>query len=421
MQVDTQMSTDTEVLIIGGGVIGVCCAHYLAEAGCRVALMEKGEICSGCSEANAGLIAASQSIPLAAPGVIRKALKWMLDPASPFYLKPRLDLGLFRWLWRFRAACTEERMRRGLALLRDLGRASQQLLGELAAIQDIGFTVHRNGLLKPFVTEEGFEEGVAEAELLKEFGIEANTLGADEARAMLPDAPPSLVGATHFPGDGHLDPAEFVGKLAQHAEARGAVIHTNAEVVGFESEGRRIVKVRTQGGEFRADHVVLAAGAWSAPLARKLGLRLPVQPAKGYAVTLPAEAPSDAVPLLLGEAKVAVTPLGDRVRFSGTLEFAGMDLSLNERRLDAIRRAGRQFRPVPGDERGETWAGLRPCTPDGLPLVGRTRAFENLLVATGHATKGICLGPITGKIIAQLICDEKPVLDPAGLNPDRFG
>jgi D-amino-acid dehydrogenase len=413
------MNAETDVLIVGGGVIGVCCARALAEAGREVTLLEKGEIASGCSEANAGLIAASQCVPLAAPGVIAKALRWMLQPESPFYLRPRLDPGLLRWLWRFRAACREDRMRRGLAVLRDLTAASQHHIEELAAREELDLTYRRHGLLKPWATEKGFQEGMAEARLLQEFGIEAQVLDAAEAQARLPAGAPAVAGAVFFPGDGHVVPAAFVRALASAAQAAGARLLTGTEAVGFETDGRRITGVRTSRGEFGAEHVVLAAGAGSHRLGRMLGLRLPLQPAKGYSVTVPVEGEPPSAPLLLGEAKVAVTPLGGAVRFSGTLEFAGMDLAVNERRLGAVRRAGARFCPVAGAI-GEAWAGLRPCTPDGLPLIGRTRRWENLLIAAGHATKGMCLGPLTGRLIAQHVIGEEPDMDLAPLSPDRW-
>ena len=411
------MRTDQDVVVIGGGVIGVCAAQALAEAGRKVALLERGEIASGCSGGNAGLIAASHSIPLAAPGVVRKALRWMFDPESPFYLKPRLDFGLLAWLWRFHRACTTTRMRRGLAVLRDLNRASKRLLDELAAGEDLQFTYGREGLLEVFTTQKGCEEGIGQAELLGEFGIEAKVLDAAEVLGRLPEALPAVLGGVFFPGDGHVDPAELVTALARRAERRGATVRTSTEVLGLKSDGPRISAVETTRGEFRARHVVLAAGAWSPSLARPLGIRLPVQPAKGYSITVARPPACPALPLLLGEAKVAVTPLGERLRFSGTLEFAGLDLSINRRRVDAIHRAVRQYHRC--GEEGEVveiWRGLRPCTPDGLPLVGRTRRYD-----TWNWSVNVPRGPVTGKLVAQLICGEEPLLDPAPLDPARFG
>jgi len=410
-----------DVLVIGGGVIGVCVAYYLTQAGRQVTLVEKGEICSGCSSGNAGLIAPSHSIPLPAPGVLRKALKWMFDPESPFYLKPRLDLDLLWWLWRFRAACKRTRMRRAMPILRDLNHASKELYDELASDDDLRFAYEQKGLLELFVTEQGARECTKAAELLQEFGIELNLLDAAQARAMAPNALPAVLGGVYSPGDVHIDPAEFTTQLARLAESRGARLRTSTEVLGFETSARRVSAVVTTRGDFCPHHVVLAAGAWSASLAKGLGIKLPVQPAKGYSITVTRPAKAPRVPLLLSEAKVAVTPFGETLRFAGTLELAGLDLSINRRRVAAIRRAVRKYhRCHEGGELIEIWRGLRPCTPDGLPVIGRSAAYEDLIIATGHGMKGICLAPITGNLVAQLVCDEEPLLDLTPLSPERF-
>lgn len=408
-------------VVIGGGVIGVCAAYYLARDGVTVTLVEKGDIAAGSSYGNAGLVVPSHSIPLAAPGVWWKGLRWMANPESPLYIKPRLDGELLRWLLRFRAACTESHLHRAVPLLRDLGYESRALYRELAKVAGLDFGYRENGVLQVFRTEKGLAEGVHEAEVLTSAGIPVRPLDAAAARALEPALALSVVGAVLFADDAQLVPDAFVTGLAHVAEKLGVQVRRSTEVIGVRMAGSRIVAVETTRGDLEADAIVLAAGSWSADLVRPLGLRLPVQPAKGYSVTYRRPPAGPWIPLLLGEAKMAVTPMGDTLRFAGTLELAGLDLSINRRRVDALVRSARHYLAgVDPLESIEVWRGLRPCTPDGLPIVGRPAGLQNLLVATGHAMIGMSLGPITGRLVAQLVSGEPPSIDVVALSPDRF-
>jgi D-amino-acid dehydrogenase len=408
-------------LVIGGGVIGVCAAYYLARDGVTVTLVEKGDIAAGSSYGNAGLVVPSHSIPLAAPGVWWKGLRWMANPESPLYIKPRLDGELLRWLLRFRAACTERHLHRAVPLLRDLGYESRALYRELATVAGLDFGYRENGVLQVFRTEKGLAEGVHEAEVLTSAGILVRPLDAAAARALEPALAPSVVGAVLFADDAQLVPDAFVTGLAHVAEKLGVQVRRSTEVIGLRMARGRIVAVETTRGDLEADAIVLAAGSWSPDLVRPLGLRLPVQPAKGYSVTYRRPPAGPRIPLLLGEAKMAVTPMGDTLRFAGTLELAGLDLSINRRRVDALVRSARDYLAGADPlEVLEIWRGLRPCTPDGLPIVGRPAGLQNLLVATGHAMIGMSLGPVTGKLVAQLVSGERPSIDVAALSPDRF-
>ncbi|HKZ87466.1 MAG TPA: FAD-dependent oxidoreductase [Anaerolineae bacterium] len=415
------MEPHDDILVIGGGVIGVCSAYYLAEKGQRVTLVEQSGIAAGSSYGNAGLIVPSHSIPLAALGVLTQGLRWLLDPESPFYIKPRFDFALFGWLLRFAGASREGPMRQAIPVLRDLGQASLALFDELAALDGLEFGYERKGSLLIYTTRRGYESGVEEAHLLNEFDVAAQPLDAAQVRQLEPNVLPGITGGVYFPTDTHLRPADFVQRLAAHAEKMGACIRTKTEVLGFETSGRKVVRVKTTRGDFVPAQVVLAAGAWTPAVARDLRLRVPIQAAKGYSITIRRPDKSPAIPLLLGEARVAVTPMGDVLRLAGTLEFAGLDLSINSRRVAAIQRAAKSY--LPGLERIEPleiWRGLRPCTPDGLPIVGQARGFDNLIVAAGHAMVGMTLGPITGKLVAQLVCGEKTDVNVRALRLERF-
>ena len=413
-------------MVVGGGVIGVCAAYYLARAGASVMLVERGDIAAGSSYGNAGLIVPSHAIPLAAPGVLWRGLRWMADPESPFWIKPRLDPALLGWLWRFRRHCTEAHVRRALPVLRDLSRASLALYEELAALPGLDFGFRRDGVLMVFATRAGMEGGRHEAQQLEQAGIVAKVLDGAATRALEPALAHDVTGAVHFPDDAHVTPDRFVRGLARVAEGLGVRLRTHTEVLGFSLEGGRLRAVETTRGALLCDQVVLAAGSWSPGLGRALGLALPVQAAKGYSITYEAPAAGPRMPLLLGEARAAITPMraeaGPILRIGGTLELAGLDLSINRRRVDAVRRGFRRYLALPEEPPlVEIWRGLRPCTPDGLPLVGRPRARDNVVVATGHAMIGMSLGPVTGKLVAGLVTGERPAADLAPLDPDRFG
>ena len=412
-------------MVVGGGVVGVCAAYYLARGGAAVTLVERGEVAAGSSYGNAGLVVPSHAVPLAAPGVLWRGLKWLANPESPFWIRPRLDPALVSWLWRFQRHCTEAHVRRAMPVIRDLSHASLARYEELAALPGFDFGFRRDGLLTVYRTAAGLEGGRHEAELLASVGIAAKLLDAPAARALEPALAPGVVGALHFPDDAHLTPDRFVRGLARVAAGLGVRVQTQTEALGFLRAGRRITAVETTRGPLPADEVVLAAGAWSPGLARGLGLALPIQAAKGYSLTYQASPDGPRMPLTAAEARFAVTPMrtqtGATLRLAGTLELAGLDLSINRRRVDAIRRAAPGYVRVP-DEAPlvEIWRGLRPCTPDGLPLLGRPRAWDNLVLAAGHAMIGMSLGPVTGHLVAALVTGERPALDLSALDPDRF-
>ena len=345
----------------------------------------------------------------------------MLDPVSPLYIKPRLDRELLSWLRRFRAACKEAPMRRAIPTLLELQAGSLGLYQELDAREDLNFGFQRKGWLQIFKSESSRKKGIKEAELLGEFGLSPKLLNAEEVHAFEPNLLPSVVGGVNYPEDAQLVPDRFVKQLASIVEGQGAKLRTFTEVLGLETSGGRISTVVTTRGDYRPDQVVLAAGAWSPVLVRELGLRIPIQAAKGYSVTIKSPSTCPRRPLMLFEKKIAASPMGEMLRFAGTLELAGLDLSINRPRVDAITRSAREYLPGLDDmELIEIWRGLRPATPDGIPIIGRTRQLENLIVASGHGMIGISLGPMTGKLVSQIVSGEPPVVDLTPLSLERF-
>jgi len=410
-----------DVIIIGGGVVGVCIAYYTALEGASVLLLEKGRVGCGSSYGNAGLLVPSQCIPLPSPGVIAQGVRYLFDPGGPFYVRPRPDLELARWFWRFCRCCNERHLHHSIGVFRKLNTESLELHTELAAAGGSHYEFKQDGILSLFIDDREFSESLEYSSRVRIYGIETSVFSGKEIREMEPSIGQKVVGGLLHRMDGCLDPAAFVSWLAGEAKSRGAVFLENTEVFWLETDRRRVTKIVTTHGDFTAEQVVLAGGAWNAQLAGYLGTRIPIQAAKGYSLTFhpPKNAPK--VPFLLEEARVAVTPYAESLRLAGTLELAGMDLGINRRRLETIQ--SRTFQYMPRLEIGEIkeiWRGLRPCTPDGLPILGRIRPYENALMAGGHGTKGMLLGPITGKYICRMLGGESIGMLERSLKPNRF-
>lgn len=411
------------VVVIGGGVIGLSVAARCAGRGHRVTLVDATPRTRGSSLGNAGMVVPSHFVPLAAPGMVAMGIKWMGNPESPFYVKPRFSLDLLRWGYRFWRASTPAKVRRAAPVLRDLHLASRAAYAELAdAGENLGLV--KNGLLMLCKSPEVFHEEVETARTACRLGLNAKILDAAQAASLEPGIEMDIHGAIHYAEDCHLDPWRYVESREQALLAAGGQLVYDARATDWRMRGRTIESLLTTAGEIVGDQYVLAGGAWSPELARRLGLRLPLQAGKGYSVTHPHPVQMPRICAILVEARVAVTPLGSALRFGGTMEIAGMDERINPRRVQGILKSIPNYYPAfsAGDFAGiEPWQGLRPCSPDGLPYLGRTRVADNLLVATGHAMMGLSLAPVTGQIIAAMIDHEPSPIDLELLSPDRFG
>jgi D-amino-acid dehydrogenase len=408
-----------DVAVIGGGAVGVCAALELARRGARVGLLERGpELAFGCSAGNAGLICPSHATPLANPAALREGLRWMWKPDSPFYLRPRP--AVLPWIARFVAASTPDRARASARVIRALTVDSLAMHVELAE-HGLDTGLERRGSLNVCETKQGFAAASEEAAEAVREGLRAEVLEGARARELEPALTQAPAGAVYYPDDAHCDPFRFVQAVGAAAQEAGAAIRTRVEVLGFRRRDGRIEAVATTGGDVACGSVVLAAGAWTPELARGVGLFVPVEGGKGYHVDLEPAEGDPRIPTWFRETRVIATPLAGRLRLAGTLELAGLDLSIDRRRVDAIVRAGR--RGIAGVEgRGviEVWRGLRPCSPDGVPIVGRPEASENLVLATGHGMMGLTLAPVTGKLVAEVVTGEEPSHDLKPLRPDRF-
>ena len=418
------MAKGGNIVIIGGGAIGLCTAYYLLQHGIKSTVIDKGEMGHGSSLHNAGYISPSHFVPLAAPGIISQGLKWMLDPVSPFYVKPRFNGEFISWAWKFRKSCSHENVERAAPLLRDLSHTSSLLFEEMALVDGMSFEFVKKGLLILFRTERGRAAQLEEAHLAHKYGVGALFLEKSDVQALVPEIEIKASGGLYFPHDRHITPAKFVAHLVRYLEANGVQLMKETEVTSFVSSGRKIESIKTTAGDIPADEVVLAGGAWSSLMARSLGIALPVQAGKGYSVTIRRPDRKPLIPMIFSEARVAITPMGDTMRFAGTMEIAGLDLSITQRRVDAILNSVPKYIGGFSQEDfkdGEVWAGLRPVSPDGVPFIGRFKRYPNLIAATGHAMIGITLAPVTGSIVADMIHGEPPAFDMKLLDPDRFG
>jgi D-amino-acid dehydrogenase len=410
--------------IIGGGIIGLSSAYYLVKSGHKVTIIDKGDMTDGCSFGNAGMIVPSHFIPLAAPGMISKGIRWMLRSTSPFYVKPRFDGDLLKWGWQFYKHSSEEHVSRSAPALRDLSLLSRSLYAEWKNDLPFDFGYKERGLMMLFQSKETGQEESESAHVANELGIEARVLSPEEVQYMEPEVKVNVRGGVYFPGDTHLTPQVLVKSLISHLKGSGVTFITSAEVTDVRVRGRKIEALIASGQSHSFDEYILAAGSWSGLLAKKfskLSLKLPMQAGKGYSFTLDNVARNIRIPSILLEARVAVTPMGRSLRFGGTMEIGGINHEINHNRVRGIVDAIPKYYPeMKVNFPDKIWHGFRPCSPDGLPFIGRSIVIENLVVATGHSMMGMSLGPATGKIVSALVDAKQPDVDIAMFNAERF-
>jgi len=414
-----------KVVVIGGGVIGLSSAYFLQEAGHSVTVIDQTDISNNCSYGNAGYVCPSHFVPLATPGIVKQGLKWMLNPESPFYVKPRLSWSLMQWGLKFMQMATPENVEKAAMPLKDFALVSQHWYEEWAKLPQFKFAYEHKGLLEIFQTDKVADHSHHLVKKAHELGLtDTRLLNQEELFALEPQHKMNAIGAVYFACDAHLYPNKLMKQLMEDLKSKGVEFCLGETVKSFEKENGKIKSVITDKTKYTPDAVVLATGSWSREMVQQLGITMPLMPGRGYSITLENSPYQTNYPSVLVEGRVALTPMdGNKMRFGGTMEITTTQAPPQMNRVVGVLKAVKKFFPefdIPTPSWEQVWYGYRPCSADGLPYLGRSRKIQNLVVATGHSMIGLSLGAGTGKLVAEII-DEKPTsIDISFYNPERF-
>jgi D-amino-acid dehydrogenase len=413
-----------QAVVIGGGVVGASCAYYLVKQGRSVTLIDRGTFGSKCSHGNCGYVSPSHILPLTSPGAITKSLKALVMPNGPFKIRPRFDPSLWSWLLKFAANCTQEKMIEIGHARQTILNSSRGLYSELMSgvLKDCEWT--EDGLLFVFKTPGEFEHYAATDQLLKsEYGLAARPIDSDELIRMEPALKPGLAGAWHYAIDAHLRPDRLMSAWNKTLRDLGVTILEKTEFLDFEPAATldRTCAVETSAGRIPTENVVVATGAWTPQLKTQLGTPIPIQPGKGYSITMDRPAICPRYPMIFEEDRVAITPWPSGYRIGSTMEFTGYDASINRKRLSLLKNGATRYLHEPmGKPIVEEWAGFRPMSADELPIIGPSLRFGNVYIAAGHGMLGLSMGAATGKLVSEMICGQLPHIDPTPYSPRRF-
>lgn len=412
-----------KVVVVGAGIVGLSTAYFLQKKGIEVTVIDNTDGSDNCSHGNAGYVSPSHIIPLASPGIISQGIKWMINPESPFYIKPRLNADLIRWGLLFKKASTQARVDAAIPVLNQMTLLSKKYYEQILQEESIEAGYSNEGLLMLCKKESTLHHEIEVANIGKDMGIETSVLSKEETEKLEPGLEMDIVGSVLFKCDAWMTPGVFMKELKKRLIKMGVKIEFNTTFTGAKIEKNKIVAIETNRGDFSADEFVLATGSWSPILAKKLGVAIPMQAGKGYSFMIKDPVHQTKLPSILVEARVATTPMLDGLRFAGTMEIAGTQLDINPVRVRGIVNSISKYMPqfkAQDFSQIQPWAGLRPCTPDGLPYIGRTSKYSNLIIGTGHAMLGFTLGPVTGQLLSQEVLKEKLDIYSPLIRVDRF-
>ena len=399
----------------------MCSAYYLVKEGHQVIVVDQSSMDHGASYVNAGYLTPSHFIPLAAPGVMKQGLRYMFDRASPLFIRPRLNRYFLEWAWAFNRSCSVSNVAQSIKIIKDINLWSADLFSEIRSSEGFTFQLENKGLLILCLTEKMLEEELRLSHIASEEGLEVKQLSTSEINTMEPNVTLNTIGAVHYQCDWHTTPHEFMKEMYDWLKTKGVIFYKNEQVVDIQASDGVIEKIITSNDSFTADEFVLAAGSWSDLLSRKLGIRILLEAGKGYRINVDKHT-GITIPTVLAEAKVAVTPMNGFTRFAGTMEIAGVNHKINRVRVDAIAEAAHRYYPdisISNDEKEQAACGLRAISPDGKPYIGKSSKCNNLTIATGHAMMGWSMAPATGKLVAEIISEEKASFEIDPFSPDR--
>ena len=413
----------SDVVVIGGGIIGLACAYYLNQAGREVCLIEKTTVGGddAASYGNCGLLFFSDLPPLCQPGAVADALIRMTRRSSPLYIKPQPDLPRLVWLLKFAAKCNHRHFRHALAARHALFSRSRQLYASLFAKESIDCQWEQQGVLLVFKDPERFAQYRKINAALRPFGVAAARLSKSQLLEKEPALSEDGCGGWYHQVDGHLRPEALLSEFRALLIDQGVTIVEHSPVMQLVASGTAISEAVTPKARFSADHFVLAAGAWSPAIARQVGLRVPVQPGKGYSLTMARPKTALRIPCYFWEHSVVATPWRDGCRLGGTMEFSGWNTELDRRRIDNLTSAAAAYLRDPiGRPAMAQWVGVRPMCYDDLPIIGAAPKNANLFIATGHGMIGMTGATATAELVTDLIAGKPPAIDPRPYRPTRF-
>jgi len=412
-----------KVTIIGGGVVGLCCAYYLDKEGYEVSVVERNNITDGCSFGNMGYISPSHFIPLASPGIVSQGLKWMLSPSSPFYIKPRLNWELVQWGLTFWKNSTTQKVKENVPHLNNLLQLSRELMNDLKKEFNDSFTMIEKGCWTLYKTERTGDHEKHLTEQAINLGLKTQTYTAAQVRELEPEVEVDVTGGVLWLDDCHLDPGKLMRSLHRHLQAAGVKFFLNEEVQGFEKTNGKITSVITNKEKIDADEIIIANGSWMPVVARMAGVHLLMQPGKGYSVVYENLEKNLRRPAILVEARTAMTPIDRWLRIGGTMELSGHSDNILPKRVASIYDSVKKYFPslnISQPNPGKAWYGYRPVTPDGLPYIGKHEKFSNLTFAGGHAMLGVSAAAATGKLVNEIIGNRPASIDILAFEPGRF-
>ena len=413
---------NNSVIVVGAGHIGIACAHYLRQDGHDVTVIDKSTVGGGCSQANCGFLVPSHVLPLTAPEAIWTGMKSVVQPGAAFRVKPQLRVELYRWMLEFGRRCTKRQMLKAGAVLNEILSASMVEYENLLSDPEMNCEWQDNGMLFVFRNENDLQEfGRTDAMLTDEFDLAARFINGDELVDFEPALLDDLAGGYYYEGDSHLRPDRLNAMWSKRLRSAGVDFIEQCGVDAVETLDSQITGLLTSQGKMEADHYVFAVGAWSSHFADSLDCKIPVEPGKGYSVTMTQPEIMPTHPLLIPEKHIGVTPFEDGYRIASMMEFAGFDESIPRARIKQLKDSAVPYLKAPvGPVEQDTWYGWRPMTWDSLPIIGRVPRFSNALLATGHNMLGLSLAPMTGKAIADLVAERATDLPLEALSPGRF-